>query len=160
MTVKLHGGQAADAADVARIEASVGYSVSPALKEFFDKHDGAEPDPNIFNVSDTLESGVSEFIPARAILDERSQIENISESAYPIAWAEGGNYLIIDEATGGQVLFWDHEQPEEAHLVANDFVEFLDKMMPFDAASVVLSPGQVQSVWVDPALLEELSKET
>ena len=45
------------------------------------------------------------FIPVSEIQKARACIENIPRRAYPIAWAEGGNYVFIDEGGNGAVFF-------------------------------------------------------
>jgi hypothetical protein len=92
------------------------------------------------------------------IMKERAHIENIPAKAYPIAWAEGGNYIFIDEEKSGAVFFWDHEVPEEITELAANFGTFLDLLDPFDINTIELKPGQVKKVWVDPEFLKRIKK--
>ena len=78
--------------------------------------------------------------------------------AYPIAWAEGGNYVFIDEGKNGAVFFWDHEVPEEIKEVAPNFEAFLDHLEPFDINAIQLKPEQVKKAWIDPEFLKRLKK--
>ena len=77
-----------------------------------------------------------------------------------MAWAEGGNYVFVDEAMNGAVFFWDHEIPEEPTKLADNFQAFLDGLQPFDVKSIELKPGQVKRVWVDPEFLKKLKNKT
>ncbi|MBX3432813.1 MAG: SMI1/KNR4 family protein [Pirellulales bacterium] len=104
--------------------------------------------------SDVNDSGVNRFIPVRQILAERKNIEELSARAFPIAWAEGGNYVLIDLDAAGAVFFWDHETAESTKL-ADDFDGFLATLQPFNVDDIELKPGQVKSVWVDPDFLKE-----
>ncbi|MEM6791925.1 MAG: SMI1/KNR4 family protein [Myxococcota bacterium] len=79
---------------------------------------------------------------------------HISQQAWPIADAEGGNYVCLRREPSGAwgVVFWDHELEEET-AISSTFSEFLDSLRNFDPASVELKPGQLISVWIDPSLL-------
>lgn len=120
------------------------------------EHDGAEPDSNIFSVGEDNNSGVRAFIPAKDIPRERFNIENLPVRAFPIAYDDCGNYILIDQEQSGAVLFWDHETPEPLIKVADDFESFLESLEPFDLDSVQLEPGQVKEVWIDPDFLKSL----
>ena len=102
------------------------------------------------------ESGVNGFIPISLVMVERNKIENIPENAYPVAWAEGGNYVLVDERRNGEVYFWDHEQPETILKIADSFGGFLSMLKPFDIRTVELKPGQVKSVRINPEFLKRL----
>jgi hypothetical protein len=124
---------------------------------FIRQHDGAEPETNIFKIGSANESGVNGFIPVRKIPDERANIENLPSTAFPVAWAEGGNYVFVDAASGA-VYFWDHEQPEAPVQMASDFAAFAEMLEPFDPGSIKLRPGQVKSAWIDPDFLKSLGQ--
>ena len=119
---------------------------------FLGEHDGAEPETNIFSVDEQNDSGVNQFIPARRILREREGLDNLAPHAIPVAWAEGGNYVLVDIDRNGEVQFWDHETSNISKL-ANDFDSFLSSLRPFSVDDVELKPGQVKSAWVDPDFL-------
>jgi hypothetical protein len=121
-------------------------------------HDGAKPESNIFQIGTSNSAGIDRFIPLSDILKERSCIENLPATAYPVAWVSGGNYVYIDEAKNGAVYFWDHEEPWNICNLAPSFSEFLELLRPFDEASVQLKPGQVKRAWVDPEFLKRLKK--
>jgi hypothetical protein len=101
---------------------------------------------------------VNGFIPVRDITQEAQHIENLGAGSFPIAWAEGGNYILMDLASGGTVSYWDHEQPDSPTELAESFLSFLDLLEPFDATAVELKPGQVISAWIDPDFLKSLKK--
>src|ERR1700684_3484016 len=119
MKVKLQGGRTAPEQNILRLEAELGCTLSPSFRKFLGVHDGAKPQTNIFRVNDRNECGVDRFIPADEILKERSYIENIPPRAFPVAWAEGGNFVFIDEGKDGAVYFWDHELAEATELATN-----------------------------------------
>ncbi len=99
------------------------------------------------------------FIRTDEILKQRAYIaEEIPPEAYPVAWAEGGNYVFVDEGKGGAVFFLDHEIPEPTIKLASNFQGFLDLLEPFDIKTVKLKPGQVKKGWIDPEFLKQLEK--
>lgn len=55
-------------------------------------------------------------------------------------------------APDGSVSFWDHETGEESTLSAT-LEEFCDGLV--EPTPVVLRPGQVKGVWIDPEFLAE-----
>jgi hypothetical protein len=158
MRIKLTEGKPASEETIRMLEKALGSRLSDLVKVFLLKHDGAEPESNIFKISGENESGVNCFIPVAEILTERDRIENIPDMAYPIAWAEGGNYVFIDEGKNGAVFFWDHEVPEEITELAPNFEAFLDHLEPFDIKAIHLKPGQVKKAWIDPEFLKRLKK--
>lgn len=155
MKVELTNGQPAALADIRNLEREIGQALPGSFLEFIRQHDGAELETNIFKIGEVNETGVNRFIPVRKILDERVYIENISFTAFPIAWAEGGNCIIIDAASEA-VYFWDHEQPTPLVKIASDFTAFMDALQPFDPSTIRLSPGQLKSAWIDPDFLSSL----
>ena len=155
MGVKIGSTCAAEEADIISIEQAAGMSLPEQLKQFFRTHDGAEPETNIFDIESSNDSGVNRFIPARQILSEQKKVAGLSLSTIPIAWAEGGNLVVMD-VRQGSVMFWDHETDDTTWL-ANSLGEFLEETLrPFSLDDIELKPGQVKRVWVDPKLLEEL----
>jgi len=157
MGVKLRNGAAASAKAILALKTHLGCGLSGAFEDFVRSHDGAKPETNVFKVSDTNECGVTQFIPVEEIWKERSHIENIPGKGYPVAWAESGNYVFVDEDKKGAVFFWDHETARVTE-IAKDFAQFLNLLEPFDVTSIKLKPGQVKRVWVDPEFLARLKK--
>jgi hypothetical protein len=158
MKIKLKKGKPASDESILALQAALGCQVSDSFRGFLHANDGAEPETNIFKITEKNESGVNRFIPVSEILKERGRIENIPAKAYPVAWAEGGNYVFVDEGKNGAVFFWDHELPEEPTRLAASFGAFLDLLEPFDIQKIELKPGQVKKVWVDPEFLKRLKK--
>ncbi|MBE0581672.1 SMI1/KNR4 family protein [Devosia sp.] len=158
MRVELTKGNSASEKDIAFLAQKLGTQLPPDLLAFLHLYDGAEPEPNIFKVGTTNEAGVNGFIPVRDIAREAQNIENLGAGSFPIAWAEGGNYIIIDRASGGAVFFWDHELPGSPTKLADSFLSFLDLLEPFDATTIQLKPGQVITTWIDPDFLKTLKK--
>jgi len=75
-----------------------------------------------------------------------------------VAWAEGGNYVFVDEGSNGQVFFWDHEEPAKIAKLGDNFDAFLSSLEPFDVKAIEVKPGQVKKAWINPDLLKRLKK--
>jgi hypothetical protein len=156
--VKLSNGKKAPQEVIVKLEAALASPLSESFKAFLGTYDGAKPSSNTFALASNNSAGVNQFIPAAQIEIERGRIENISEKAYPVAWASSGNYILIDENKNGAVFFWDHELPDKKTELAASFSEFLELLEPFDISKVKLEPGQVKRVWIDPEFLKKLHK--
>jgi hypothetical protein len=159
MKIKFKRGRTALDADIRCFEIELGFGVSDSFKAFVAEFDGCEPETNIFKISEDNDSGVNRFIPIKEIGKERKNIENLPIWAYPVAWAEGGNYVYIDQGENGAVFFWDHEDPENVFKLAENFESFLSVLKPFDASSIELKPRQVKSSWIDPDFLKSLGSD-
>jgi SMI1-KNR4 cell-wall len=149
MKIRIENGRPASAEAIQSIERVVGARLSASYRNFLHSQDGGEPEHNYFEVGPRNGSGVRQFIPAAEILRDRARIDGIPERAYPIAYDEFGNFILIDEAKNGAVFFWDHET-SDLTLVGADFAAFLESLEPFDTESVKLKPGKVKHVWIDP----------
>ena len=158
MKIKLQGGKPASEQNVLALETGLGCKLSDSFRKFLQAHDGAKPETNIFKINDKNDCGVNRFIPSDEVLKERSHMENIPPKAFPVAWAECGNYVFIDEGKDGAVYFWDHETAEATELVST-FGDFLNLLQPFDITTVELKPGQVKKAWIDPDFLKRLKKQ-
>ena len=158
MKIKLYKGTAASEESIVAFQNFLGGTLSETVKKFLRSFDGAEPESNIFSAGEANESGVNRFIPLRSIPTEISRMRGLSWRAYPIAWAEGGNYVVIDENAQGAVFFWDHELVEPLTKIASDFDSFLDQLMPFDPSSIKLNPSQIKKAWVNPEFLKSLKE--
>ncbi len=157
MKVKLTKGRSALLSEIEKLESEIGRALPHSFLEFIRQYDGAEPETNIFKIGNVNESGVKGFIPVREVSEERRNIENLPLASFPIAWAEGGNYVFID-ALSGSVYFWDHEQPVPPVQMASDFAAFIEMLEPFDPGSIRLKPGQVKSAWIDPDFLKKFKQ--
>lgn len=153
MKIKLTKGRPASQNDIAALERKLGESLPSEFLAFVAQSDGAEPETNIFKIGTTNESGVTAFIPVKEIGNEMPRIENLPDKSFPVAWAEGGNYIFINQTDGGAVFFWDHEQPESIVRLASGFRSFLELLEPFDVTTIKLKPGQVKKAWIDPDFL-------
>ena len=120
------------------------------------RNDGAEPETNFFKISDKNESEVNGFIPVKKIAEEIQAIGDPPDGSYSIVWAEGGNYVVVNEADAGAVFFWDHERIDGMARLTSNFRSFLDILEPFDVNSIELKPGQVLKAWIDPDFLKEI----
>lgn len=127
------------------------------LIEFFKKYNGAKPESNIFKIGKNNDSGVNKFIEILSIFDEKKLIENLGTHKFPIAIAEGGNYVIVCLENNNQsIWFWDHEIPYPMIKLADNIFDFLESLSPYDTDSVELHEGQVESAWIDPDFLKEM----
>ncbi len=160
MTLKLRNGKATSEHAIRALEAGLGYRISNSFTAFVKTNDGAEPETNIFRLNGNNDCGVNAFIPVDEILRERALIGDLPERAYPVAWAECGNYVFVDEARGGAVYFLDHELRDKSIKLAESFDKFLDLLQPFDIKTVPLNPSQVMKAWIDAEFLERLKKST
>jgi len=158
MKLKLTKGRVALSADIATLETILGGLPSCEFIDFVRENDGAEPETNIFRIDAGNESGVNGFIPVCKIVEEMRHIENLPEKSFPIAWAEGGNYVLINQAVGGAVFFWDHERPDNLIRLGDSFLAFLELLKPFDVSAVELKPGQVKKAWINPDFLKSLGE--
>jgi hypothetical protein len=61
-----------------------------------------------------------------------------------------GNLLLC--SPDGSVTFWDHETGAET-VLSSTMEDFCDGLV--EPTPVVLRPGQVKRVWIDPAFLAE-----
>lgn len=159
MKIRLQGGTSAPEEIILAFESKLGCRLSHSVRAFLRTHDGAKPETNIFRITSTNGSGVNQFIPIAKISQERRCIENLSGRVYPIAWAEGGNYVLVDEDRDVAVFFWDHELPDCPIKLASNFAAFLELLEPLDINKVQLKPGQVKKVWIDPEFLKKLKKQ-
>jgi cell wall assembly regulator SMI1 len=142
--------------EIAVVERALGVLFPEAYRRFLGHHDGVTPPPNVFSVGADNDSGVRRFVPlVELTATHRALADRLPAGALPVAADDCGNYICLDTAGGGAVIFWDHET-EHVLPVAADFAAFLEQLAPFDPASVTLDPADVISVWVDPALLAEL----
>jgi cell wall assembly regulator SMI1 len=144
---------------ISAFEETAGLKLPNQYREFLLNHNGAKPDTNVFAIPGGNQSGVNEFIPLGKILTEKGNIDNVSCCFLPVAWAEGGNYVCIDIDAGGEVFFWDHEEPSGDLRLAPDFNEFLLMLEPFDVSNTELKPGQVKKAWIDPDFLRQLKRQ-
>lgn len=156
MNVKFSKPKAIEQKDINLFAEALGSSIPLDLQNFFVEFNGSKPETNIFTISRDNESGINELIPISQILGERKYLDYIGQRVFPVAVAEGGNYVVIDLDQGQSVYFWDHEDPQNMTKLASDIYEFLDVLVPFDSDSVELEEGQVQSAWIDPDFLKSL----
>ncbi len=128
--------------------------------DFLQRNDGAVPETNEFDVSGAAGSGVQAFFGAeQSVAAHRRLGDRMPGHLFPVAEAEGGNYVCLGLTPGtGGVFFWDHET-EEATRIAASFSAFQDGLRPFDPDSVELAEGQVVSAWIDPAFLASLGNQ-
>ena len=156
MTVRMSGGQTCSSELIVELERQLGFSLPSAFREYVATNDGAKPDCNTFKVGVDNAAGVNRFIPVSEIHGEMQYLEPLGSRSFPIAWADGGNYVLIDMDSGGSVYFWDHELRDNRFKLTDGFDEFLELLESFDLNSVQLKPGQTISAWIDPEFLNNL----
>jgi hypothetical protein len=145
MSVKLKGGKPASSEDFEALEAHLGESVLEPFRRFVLANDGAKPEGNIFAANRNV--GVTGFIPVREIWDKRRfLVDRLPPRAFPVAWDDCGNFVVIDQDEGGAVYFWDHELHDPLTRLADDWDLFLAGLEPFDPDSVEVPPGSVLTV--------------
>lgn len=155
MTVKLGGFLPTSKEDIKSLENALGRKLPAGYIDFLLFYNGAKPATNIFYVSEDTDCGVNRFIPCKDVVKELKYIDYISEDIIPIAWAECGNYVLLN-LSNGKIFFWDHEIPDKQIELALGILEFLEKLKPFDTNSVELKEEQVNSVWIDQDFLKNL----
>jgi cell wall assembly regulator SMI1 len=157
MKVRLREERApARAQELEHLEREVGSALPSDFANFLSDQDGCRVEANVFRVDEDNDSGVNEFLSLDRIIAEKAALgERLSSEAWPIADAEGGNYVCLRREESGDwtVVFWDHEVEQET-VLAQSFNEFLESLEKFDPETVKLKPGQVVSAWIDPSLLE------
>jgi len=153
MKIKMTQGTRASLRDIKVLEQTIGTILPKAFAAWVSEYDGGTPEQNSFQIGRRL-GGATRFIRISLIIKEMKNIENLPPSAIPIAWAEGGNYLIL--MGDGSVFFWDHEEPEPLLRISDTFENFLEQLEPFDISKVELNPGDVKVAWIDPEFLKGL----
>lgn len=157
MSVKVTSLGPAPLQDIADLERAIGRSLPPQFAAFVSQHDGATPEDNVFRVGTANAAGVNRFIPVSQIAAER-QSAGLPPGCIPVAWAEGGNLVILDADRAGSIYFWDHELPEDPIAIAADFTEFLQLLQPFVTAGKTAPLPSGAKAWIDPEFLRKLRK--
>lgn len=146
---------------IAKVEHDIGRTLPSEYIEILKKLNGAYFDSNVFDIPGGGSSGIGQFIPFDKIHQNIGYMEQTEVSGYfPIAHAEGGNYVCISLHDGdyGCIYFWDHEVPgyEALSKIGGSLIVFLDSLRPFKAEEIYLDPARVKNVWVDPEFLKNL----
>lgn len=149
-----------DAQAIVLLEQALGCVLPKDYLDFVANFNGGQPQVNSFLIGlGGNESGVNEFIELGRVVEEMELGGfGVLQGFIPFAFAEGGNYVCIEVATGS-VFFWDHEiEVGQGGLVkiADDIPKFLESMKPFDKSKIKLKSDQVKSAWIDPDFLDEL----
>ncbi|MEJ2664941.1 MAG: SMI1/KNR4 family protein [Spirochaetia bacterium] len=143
------------------IEQLLGGKLPSDFKNFLMENNGGEPEINEFDIPDLKSgSGVSQFLSADEIINKKESMkERFVDEAWPIAQAEGGNYICLVTGKKSGIYYWEHESEAEEgrpanfdnlFKVADTFSHFFDALKKFDISKNNLKPGQVKKVWVDP----------
>jgi hypothetical protein len=158
MKVQLNSeGAPASELELERLRRAIGSEPPSDYVDFLSSRNGCRVETNVFRVDETNDSGVNTFLDVGRVIDEKAALGGrLSRHAWPVADAEGGNYVCLRREESGTwcVVFWDHELEQET-VLSSTFSAFLESLEKFDLASVELKPGQVISAWIDPSLLTE-----
>jgi hypothetical protein len=162
MTIKIvKKGQQPNENEIQILEQRIGNPLPLDYRAFLEKNNGGIPETNIFDLpACNGGSGINEFLSIKEILEQKNVMKDrLPPSAWPIAFAEGGNYVcLVCEGNSG-VYFWDHEFEQEDGInpnwdnmyeLSSTFREFMQAIRKFNINDVELKPEQVKSVWVDP----------
>lgn len=149
MKITMNAGGEATQEDITALENKIGMPLAPSFHRFVKIHDGAEPAPHGFLISEEEgEDEIRAFIATRDIPATMERMD-LPKGTYPVAYDSLGNYLIIDQSKGDAVFFWDHEIEDNLIKVANSFDEFLDMLKP-DASDEDVDPSRLLSDWKSP----------
>lgn len=96
MSIKFSDPKSIEQKDIDFFAQCLGCTIPDDLKTFFIEFNGSKPENNIFRISQNNESGVNELIPLSQILTERKYLDHVGAKVFPVALAEGGNYIVID----------------------------------------------------------------
>jgi len=125
--------------DIAAVEAQFGVTLPADLRECVLKHNGARPEPNVFDLPDG-NSSVFESLLSFCSQDENSVVRwvedqrtSLPHNTVPFALDPFGNLICLQYGSRNalvRVVFWDHEvagtSPDEAIVELSDsFDEFL-----------------------------------
>lgn len=156
MKIELLKKKSINSNDINAFVKEIGYPITKELHSFLINYNGSTPEPNFFRVNKDTECSINKFIPLGEMIKEKnSYLNDLGSNYYPIADAEGGNYLVIDFSDRCSVYFWDHEQFDKLFFIAKDIDSFLKKLDRLEEINV--EPEDVISVWVDPKFLKDNS---
>jgi hypothetical protein len=162
MAVKLvKKGKAITLGSLQELERLFSGELPADFKNFLTDSNGGKPETNEFYVPALkLSSGVNHFLSAEEILAKKESMkERFLDEAWPIAYAEGGNYVCLVSGKNAGVYYWEHENEAEEGFpatvknmskVADTFSDFFNSLRKFDITKIKLKSGQVTKVWVDP----------
>ena len=99
-------------------------------------------------------------LPRRSIVRKGKREFEVRSLILVSGWRKEGAYVIGEDSCGnnyrrhlnGSIWFWDHEKETE-EILFSSVPEFLAALSA--PTAVMLQPGQVKRVWIDPAFLEE-----
>ena len=170
MTVKIkRKGTHIEDSDISAFEQRIDINLPADYREFLAENNGGVPEANEFDIPGLNGgSGINEFLSIKEIEATKERLgERFFLNAWPIAHAEGGNYLclVLGEQVG--IYFWDHElEAEEEKLpswenlffLSNSFQDFLEMLQKFDPDEVEVPPGS-KVVWVDPEFKKQIQRQ-
>ncbi len=154
LAVKFRDSHPLTEEQIALIEAENGWVFPQAYRDFLTHHNGGAPAVDTCAVDDNEDCDITGFIPADRIKEEACYIENLPENTIPIAWAECGNYVVLDIHEPGIVRFWDHEDPTRDVILADTFSNFIGALR--ETSSIEVDKAEVVSVWIDPEFAKSL----
>jgi hypothetical protein len=142
------------ALDLARVEHFFGCALGEELLLFYNEFNGARLSLNELSGELCSAVGVNAFIPIDKVIGVIERFP-FAKNFLPIAWAEGGNYIVIN-LLDGQIYFVNHELEEGYFKVASNVGDFLDKLLPSKPLTALPEGVTVGDVWIDPDFLKRV----
>lgn len=158
MRISMRDAQPVSEMEITQFEEIALIRLPDDYRSFLLDYNGAMPEGNIFRYSNAELFNVRRFIPLDELLSIKHRIGDLLCEFLPVAYDSCGNYVCLDLDAGGEVFFWDHEEPSDRLRLAPSFTAFLDMLEPFDPSTIELKPEQIKKVWVDPKFLQEQRK--
>ncbi|WP_207689602.1 SMI1/KNR4 family protein [Desulfonema limicola] len=161
MTVQLKKGINICEKEIIGLEQRLGIRFPSDYRYFLIENNGGTPETNEFDIPGlNCSSGITEFFSIDKIVSNKKILnDRLLTNAWPIAYAEGGNYLCLVIGKKAGIYFWDHELESEdsqgaswdnMFFISANFTSFLTSMRKFDISTIKLKPGQVQKIKVNP----------
>jgi len=142
------------ALDFERVEHFFGCALGEELLLFYGQYNGAILSLNELSGKLRGAIGINAFVPIDKVIGVIERFP-FAKNFLPIAWAEGGNYIVIN-LSDGQIYFVDHELDEGYIKVASNLGDFLDKLVPSEPLTSLPEGVTVGNVWVDPDFLKRV----
>lgn len=136
--------------DIEAIELHFGVALLPDIIKFYEKYNGGRLRLNELSGTGGMVS-LSRFISAEKVVGE-IKLFGVESGFIPIAWSEGGNYIVVRIA-GGEVYFIDHEDRENYILLANSIPDFLSRLV---SSEPLTSSSAGSILQIDPDFLRRI----
>ncbi len=138
--------------DADLLECSFDMALPADVREFFNKYNGGKLQLNEVKGFARGMAGLNQSIPASEAVRE-VQSFGFKKGFLPLAWAEGGNYLVVD-LNSGEVYFVDHESRDDYQLLASSVPELLASLVAVAPLMALPSGGRI--LQIDPDFLRRI----